>query len=264
MVKKAKAAAGLNAPAEDSDEVRSLAAILTKQAQFKLFSVWLIGDTPLIVHAWSEKARREMLVKQIGAPKAGKEKRDPEQDFQSSLYEMGDGTYGFPITGVKKAMLEVAHKDKGLAKTSLKAALWLDADIVRVRPALAGAVCDMPLVRVYGSEPVMREDMVKIGAGMKKIANLSYRAQFTNWAIKVTGRFNSTQVNEEQLAFLISEAGMACGLGEWRNEREGIFGAFHLGSLAEEKAWEDFAAGKGPLPAKAVAQSTVSLAKAAE
>lgn len=53
-------------------------------------------------------------------------------------------------------------------------------------------MCDMPLVRIWGTDPEMREDMVKIGSGMTKTANLAYRAQFTHWAIRVTGEFNNS------------------------------------------------------------------------
>src|SRR5215831_3095190 len=58
------------------------------------FRSWLIGDTPLIVHAWSLKAKMEMLKKQAGATQLAKEKRDPEQDFLDSLYEMGKDEKG--------------------------------------------------------------------------------------------------------------------------------------------------------------------------
>jgi hypothetical protein len=97
----------------------------------------------------------------------------------------------------------------------------------------------------------MREDMVKIGAGLNKTANLAYRAQFTVWAMRVTGRFNPTVVNEEALAFLIQESGLSSGLGEWRNERKGMFGAFHMADAQEEAAWEAYAAGNGSLPVPA-------------
>lgn len=230
-------------------KTESLAASLSKKPTFKSFSVWLVGDTPIITHAWSEKAKREMLSKQVKATKAGKEARDPNADFVSSLYEMGDGSFGFPATGIKNCILSAAHKDKGIARSATMAALWLNAEMVRTRPALAGAVCDMPLVRIHGSKPEMREDMVKVGSGLNKTATLAYRAQFTTWAMKVTGRFNASAISAEQLAFLIQEAGMSYGLGEWRNERKGMFGAFHLADAEEELAWEDYAAKKGPLPA---------------
>jgi hypothetical protein len=221
---------------------------MSRKPIFSDFSLWVVGDTPLITHAWSEKAKREMLQKQVKATKAGKDARDPQADFVSSLYDIGDGTYGFPATGLKNCILSAAHKDKGLARTAVMSALWIDADMIRVRPALAGAICDMPLIRIYGGKPEMREDMVKIGAGLNKVANLAYRAQFTVWAMRVTGRVNSSVITPEALAFLIQEAGMAAGIGEWRNERKGMFGAFHLADQAEEAQWEKFASGKGKLP----------------
>lgn len=229
----------------------SLSAQLSKKTKFNQFQVWIVGDTPIITHAWSEKAKREMLQKQVKATKAGKEARDPQADFVSSLYEMSEGVYGFPATGVKNCILAAAHKDKGIARSGVMAALWINADMVRVRPALAGAICDMPLIRIYGSDPEMREDMVKIGAGLNKTANLAYRAQFTIWAMRVSGRFNPTVLSAEALAFLIEESGFASGLGEWRNERKGMFGAFHMADADEERAWDDFAAGKGPMPVPA-------------
>ena len=53
--------------------------------------VRIVGDTPLIVHAWSEKAKRMMLDKQTG--KATKAKHDikvPVNDFMNSLYWLTD------------------------------------------------------------------------------------------------------------------------------------------------------------------------------
>jgi hypothetical protein len=232
----------------DLTTTANLTSALSRKVPFKKFTVWIIGDTPLIVHAWSEKAKREMLEKQVKATRGGKEKRDPEGDFVSSLYEMSEGVYGFPATGIKNAILSSAHKDKGIARSTVMQALWIDADMVRVRPALAGAICDMPLIRIYGGEPEMREDMVKIGAGLNKTANLAYRGQFRYWGMRITGRFNAAVMTDEALAFLVAEAGLASGLGEWRNERKGMFGAFHMADMAEEKAWERFANGTGSLP----------------
>jgi hypothetical protein len=231
-----------------TDVQNSLTASLSSKAKFTPFKVWLIGDTPLITHAWSEKAKREMLSKQVKATKSGKEARDPHADFVSSLYEISDGVYGFPATGVKNCILSAAHKDKGIARSGVMSALWVNADMVRVRPALAGAACDMPMIRIFGSDPEMREDMVKIGSGLNKTANLAYRAQFKIWAMHITGRLNPAVLTLEALAFLIQEAGLASGLGEWRNERKGMFGAFHMADVLEERAWDDFAAGKGPMP----------------
>jgi hypothetical protein len=241
---------------KNNTDTESLSRVLSKAADFRGFSVWLVGDTPLITHAWSEKARREMLGKQVKATRGGREARDPNEDFVNSLYSMGeDDVFGFPAMGVKNCILSAAHKDKGIARSAVMAALWIDAEMVRTRPALAGAICDMPLIRIHGSAPECREDMVKIGSGLNKVASLSYRSQFTTWALRVTGRFNATTLTAEALAFLISEAGLSSGLGEWRNERKGLFGSFHLASEAEEAAWDAYAAGEGPLPVPAYAMA---------
>jgi hypothetical protein len=226
----------------------SLAGLLSKKSEFFSFKFWIVGQTPLICHAWSEKARREMLGKQLKAVKGGKEVRDPHQDFVSSLYEMGDGSYGFPAMGVKNCLLSAAHKDRGIARSTTMSAIWIDAELVRTRPALSSAICDMPLLRIFGSAPENREDMVKIGSGLNKIANLAYRAQFTRWAMRVTGRINTSLMTAEQLAFLVEESGVSSGLGEWRNERRGLFGAFSMATADEENEWEQFARGEGPLP----------------
>lgn len=227
---------------------RSLSQIMSKKPAFKTATFWIVGDTPIIVHAWSEKAKREMLAKQVKATKPGREARDPKADFISSLYEMGEGTYGFPVTGIKNCLLSAAHKDKGIARSSVMQSLFLEAEMVRVRPAMAGAICDMPLVRIWSGAPEMREDMVKVGSGLNKTASLAYRGQFTHWGFRIVARFNPEVLTAEALAFIIQESGMSCGLGEWRNERKGVFGSFHLASVDEEMEWEAFRLGKGQLP----------------
>jgi hypothetical protein len=263
--KKAKASTTLVPvePRESTGERISLGEFLSEKAPSQEFHFWIVGDSPLICHSWSEKAKLEMLRKQTGATRAAKEKRDPETDFVNSLYDMGNNTYGFPITGIKKAVWSCAHKDRGIARTDVQAALWLDAEIIRVQTAHPGARCDLPLVRIFGDKPEMREDMVRLGSGVTKKASLAYRAQFSTWAVRVTGTVNPQQVAPHQLAFLVRQAGLSIGLGDWRNERGGWFGSFHIATPAEQKEWEAFAAGKGPLP-KVKPKSPPPIMEAAE
>lgn len=252
MAGKTKAAP--EAQAVEATETVSLSSMLSKASEYKRFSVWIVGETPLICHAWSHKAKLEMLQKQVGAIKPGKEKRDPEKDFVDSLYVMDKGkdgeplSYGFPVTGFKKAFLSVAHKDKGVARTATRQALWLDMEMTSTRPALAGAMCDMPLIRIFGSKPEMREDMGRIGTGLTKTANLIYRAQFTTWAVRITGRFNPALLDTMKIVSLVMDSGIATGVGEWRNEKDGVFGGYRIAETVEEAEWEAFSRGEGPLP----------------
>jgi hypothetical protein len=225
----------------------TLGAKLTKSPDQTVFDFWIVGITPLICHAWSEKAKNAMLLKQTKAVKPGREARVPEEDFAAALYSMGEDKhgkemFGFPATAVKRCIVSAAHKDKGLARSALQAALWIHHDIVRVRPALAGAVCDMPLIRVYGTEPEMREDMVRVGAGLNKTASLSYRAQFSRWAMRITGVLNNTNmVPVSAMMELARAAGMTVGIGDWRTEKGGMFGSFVVASEDMSHEWEKFA-----------------------
>src|SRR5262245_1055749 len=109
-VKKKKAAM----PAEETSVDAS--AFLKNRATYKEATVWLVGDSPLIVHAWAEKAKREMLDTHTKKPRAGKVKREPDKEFQACLYRMKDGHYGFPANGIKRCLLMSAHKDKGMPR----------------------------------------------------------------------------------------------------------------------------------------------------
>jgi hypothetical protein len=231
------------------EEIITLTAALSRMVKWQRFNVWLVGDSPLICHAWSEKAKREMLAKMVKAVRHVKAERNPQEEFASSLYDLGNGKYGFPVTAVKKAILSQAHKDRGIPKTTVMSSLWLDFSMVQQRPALAGALCDMPIVRIYSSKPVMREDMVRISGRGGSTANFAYRAQFWPWAIKLTGKIDPESVPPEVLAFLVEGSGRACGIGDWRVERSGVFGSYHMADVKEQVAWEKFVTGKGPIPA---------------
>jgi hypothetical protein len=219
-------------------------------ANWKRFRIWLIGDTPLICHAWSEKAKKEMLKKQKKTTRGGREERNPHGDFISSLYDMGNGMYGFPVTAVKKSILSVSHKDKGVAKTLSQASIKFDSQMTRVQTAFEKAICTLPLIPIVAGEPEMREDMVRVGAGLNKTATLAYRAQFENWALLVQGKFNADAFPIETLLFLLRDAGVMCGVGDWRTEKSGEFGAFHLATEEEGESWMKFVRGKGPLPVR--------------
>lgn len=232
-------------PVPSSDD---LAAALESVPSWRGFNVWIVGTAPLICHAWSEKARQEMLGKQVKASRT-KEARDPHDDFISSIYHLPDGSYGFPAMAVKQSWTGTADKSKGLAKSGAvgaNASIYVDTPtLAKQRTAFPGAVSDLPILKVYGGEPEMREDPVRLAG---KTASFTYRAQFWPWAIRVTGRFNPAVLSNGQLSQLISDGGQAVGIGDWRPARNGMFGTYRMANSAQAKAWDDFAAGNGPCP----------------
>lgn len=172
----------------------------------------LVGDSPLIVHAWSEKAKRQMLDKQMKKATKAKEAKDPQADYEACFYRTEDGEYGFPTIGVKAAMVG-ACRFVDMKMTEARGAFHIDGE----------------MLRVFG-EPQMREDMVRVGMGT---ADIRYRPEFPKWRIPARIKFNSSVISDEQIANLLNTAGFAIGIGEWRPERNGSYGRFHVGTSGE-------------------------------
>lgn len=168
----------------------------------------LVGDSPLICHAWSEKAKREMLDKQMKKAKQAKEAKNPDADFRASLYPHPEGGYGFPAVAFKAAAVDACSSVEGVTKVEARGAFHIIGDMVKIN-----------------GEPTPREDMVRIGMGT---ADIRYRGEFREWSTEITLRYNANVLSAEQIANLFNTAGFAVGIGEWRPQRDGSFGMFHV------------------------------------
>src|SRR5688500_19352718 len=84
-------------------ELEQPQSISLPKMQIQNLRIRLIGDSPLICHAWSDKAKKQMLDKQMKKAVGGKEAKDPSADFQASLYHLPDGGYGFPAVAFTSA-----------------------------------------------------------------------------------------------------------------------------------------------------------------
>jgi len=188
--------------------------------QIETVNVTLIGDTPLIVHRWSEKAKKQMLDKQMKKATAGKEAKDPERDFRESLYVLEDGSYGFPIIGFKAAAVTACTSIGSMTKVAARQAFHVDGEFAVIE----------------GDEPTMREDMVRVGMGT---ADIRYRGEFRNWFTTIAVKYNANVMSAEQILNLMQTAGFAVGVGEWRPEKDGQYGRFHVATAQEMKIIEE-------------------------
>lgn len=168
----------------------------------------LIGDSPLISHKWSEKAKKEMLDKQMKRAKTAKAAKDPEQDYRDSMYEIPDGGYGFPCVAFKAAAVSACRFADGMKMTEARGAFHVVGELA-------------PLV----GEPAMREDMVRVGMGT---ADIRYRGEFRLWRTTLAIDYNADAISAEQIVNLFNLAGFGVGVGEWRPERDGSYGRFHV------------------------------------
>jgi hypothetical protein len=161
-----------------------------------------------------------MLDKQMKKATAGKEAKDPERDFRESLYVLEDGTYGFPIIGFKAAAVTACTSIGSMTKVAARQAFHVDGEFAVIE----------------GDEPTMREDMVRVGMGT---ADIRYRGEFKNWWTTISVKFNANVMSAEQILNLMQTAGFAVGVGEWRPEKDGQYGRFHVATAAEMKAIND-------------------------
>ena len=213
--------------------------ISIRPLEIKNTTIRIVGDTPLIMHAWSEKAKRMMLEAQQGKAK-GKKKpiKNPVDDFIQSAYWLtgkpqytdnaseeecieafnqaidSGATFGFPATAIKQAAQSAAYR-LGWVKNQmgLRGAFFIKAD-------------KDGLVQIHSDTPEMREDMVRVGMGT---ADIRYRAQFNNWYADLTISYNSaSEFSLENIVNAINAGGYVCGLGEWRPEKDGDYGQFHV------------------------------------
>lgn len=170
----------------------------------------LRGTSPLIVHAWSEKAKKQMLDKQMKRASTAKEAKDPEQDYQACFYYCEDGSYGFPSIAFKAAAVR-AGTYSDMKMTFLRGAFHIDGEMVPI-----------------SGTPRPREDMVRVGMGT---ADIRYRPEFPEWSAELNISYNKRALSIEQLVNLFEVAGFAVGIGEWRPEKDGQYGRFEVEAL---------------------------------
>ena len=182
------------------------------QIAIQRLMVKIVGDSPLITHAWAEKAIRQIKDKQAKKATKGKEAREPEADYQAAFYRTDDGVPAMPSVAFKSAAVS-ACRDLDMKMTEARGRFHVEGE----------------LVEIIG-EPRFREDMVRVGMGA---ADIRYRPEFVRWSAILPITYNSTQISPEQIINLLNVAGFGVGVGEWRPEKNGQYGRFHVASENE-------------------------------
>ena len=98
-------------------------------------------------------------------------------------------------------------------KVSLRGAFFIDGD-------------ENGMIEIHSDPPKIREDMVKVGMGT---ADIRYRGEFANWYADMTISYNTNgNYSLENIVNIINAGGYICGVGEWRPEKDGQYGMFHV------------------------------------
>lgn len=201
-------------------------AIELPPLNLQTIDVPVIGDSGLICHAWSRKAREQMLAKQMKKATTGREAKDPWQDFCETLYwldgqpekpteaDVENGRFGFPSVAFKAAAITAVTTIGSLTKVMARQCFHIVGEFVEI----------------LGPPPSMREDMVRVGMGT---ADIRHRAEFETWGAVLRVQFNAGVMSAEQVINLFEAGGFGVGIGEWRPEKDGVNGRFHVAKTGE-------------------------------
>ena len=189
-------------------------ALLVQPMPLQTISLHIVGTSPMIQHAWSEKGLTMMRMTAAERRKVPKVARDPQAEGMGGAYRTDDGEWGVPAMALKSAIVSAAHKDIGLAKTAVQKAIMFPS---------AG------VIPMTCSEPIIREDIVRVGMGS---TDLRYRPEFHEWRVEISFTFDSDVLTAQDIVNLVDRAGFGVGLGEWRPEKGGEHGRFRVDTEA--------------------------------
>ena len=207
---------------EGKEEVMELSERATQRIEIKKVPVEkarvkIVGDTPLLVHAWSEKVKKQLLTDMQMSKREKKEKeherKDPFADFVEAAYWIT------PMPQVRG--LPVEEQVKLFEKAIEDGAKFGFPTIAFKKAAITAIILDIE------EPPELSEDVVQVG--FPKKPDLRYRPSFRKWSVELeitlikTGMFTM-----EDVVNAIDMSGFMNGVGEWRTERDGEFGSYHV------------------------------------
>jgi hypothetical protein len=224
------------AKALPSKETIEIQEIHTGEIRFNI-----LGESPMIMHRFSQKAWQELLLparKENRAALEGKLKHDPLAEFRGALYRNRDiekSLFHIPNGSFKKAIGAAALDMPGAARTKIERL----TNVVDVN------------INLFGT-PELFFSMVR-NSDMNHTPDVRSRPIFGRWACSITVSYVKGILTERAVANLLGAAGQIVGIGDWRPQKGGPYGKFRLvgdsdktfkeivkneGVKAQRAAWE--------------------------
>lgn len=169
----------------------------------------IIGTAPLVIHRFSQKAKRAMLQTMIAGSTANKGKKreplDTDAVYNQARYISKEGWDGFNVASIRCALVS-ACRLCGFKMTLAKLSVFVNAD---GRDALEP---EFGLIRIYGT-PRKTEMVARVETGQ---AYVTIRPSYDEWSAKLRIRFDADQFTLEDVTNLLARVGLQVGIGEGR------------------------------------------------
>ena len=184
----------------------------------------LVGDVPLVVNSFGNKAREQMRTAQMagsaGKNKRHKEPKDPLALFEDAKHISTEGWEGVAASAFRAAAIS-ACRLVGFKMTLAKLSLFIPAQGF-------DRVDGVPLVRIHG-ESQMVEHAVRNATG---VADLRYRPMYRKWYIDLGVQWDADQFTMPDVVNLFARVGSQIGICEGRPDSKSSagmgWGLFHL------------------------------------
>lgn len=212
--------------AKKSAEEPAAIAIQLQRLPMQTLLVPVVGTSPLIVHKFSEKAKKQML-DAMQNRKNPKEPKDPEAEYLAAFYHIwkrdeSKGTlerdgYGFPVIAFKAATIGGGRFYSGVTMVALRQYMFFKGEAGDGGQQMARIESD--------AGPKMREDVVRVNRGG---SDLRYRPMFEDWRTTLRVSYVTSALTRDSVLNLIDAGGFGVGVGEWRPEKSGDFGTYQI------------------------------------
>lgn len=212
------------------------ATIHLPEIKIERHELFLIGNAPLIAHAFPEKQRKQMLDKQMKNAKGGRDARDPYAEVEAARYRLPDGRDGFPAVGFKAAAVTACTSLADVTKVAARQAFRVDGMLMNAPGLIEGSLIRTALVPLIAHEPAIREDVVRL-SGPSRTAEMRYRPEYPIWGVILDVALNPQVISIGQLASMFQAAGHGVGIGDYRPERDGDCGTFDVVSAEDFATW---------------------------
>lgn len=200
------------------------------------YKIYLVGDSPLIVHAFPEKARKQMLDKQMKTAKGGRDARDPYAEVEAARYILPDGRDGFPAVGFKACAVTACTSLSDVTKVAARQAFRVIGMPMNSAGVIDGSFVRTALVPLISHPPMIREDVVRL-SGPSRTAEMRYRPEYAVWGVELDVLLNPQVISYGHLSSMFQAAGHGVGVGDYRPERDGDCGTFNIATPEEFKKW---------------------------
>lgn len=214
-----------NGKTEPKNRIAEASAPVARRFEIKPLSIARMtfairGTSPLLVQAFSKKAKDEMVEAQTST-KAKPKKRPPRQikaEIEAAKIVDVKGKPCVPAMWIKCAIVNAAMRYYEVRSSFLKG-------VVRV--------CGDTTERISGDEAIplrfkkegVDERVVRL-QDMRRTAYVRYRPVYFDWALDVTIEWDQSAIDADALVEFVRRAGFSIGLGEYRIEKGGNFGGF--------------------------------------